>query len=257
MVAQTVYQVLRSNMSARKNRAQDKGMPTPLMRTVFCGTHITSKRLQCRLMVLGKMCVKGAHDEQVYTCSNLGTKRLYIFSAAHFMVMMGFTSLQHTQCGSIILRTSLVKVHFFRKLKEKQLLFKCTFSQTVFQSVKSIEERTRENLPKRLKGTVPVYAYWCDQKLICALFLKGFCQKNDYSTTVCQVFPYSNIFCRRFSKLKGEYRLVEHYKRANQLLLNKTKQNHYYFLHFNNCCKPLKMAVLHTRGGHLQRFLLQ
>ena len=79
------------------------------------------------------------------------------------------------------------------------------------------------------------------------MFLEGVCQKNDYSTTVlaCEgetdVFAgYSNIFCRGFSILKGEYRLVEHYKHANQLLLDKTKQKHYYFLHFYNCYKHLK-----------------
>ena len=79
------------------------------------------------------------------------------------------------------------------------------------------------------------------------VFPEGVCQKNDYSITglACEgetdVFGgYSNIFCRGFSILKGEYRLGEHYKYANQLLLNKTKYNHYYFLHFYNCYKHLK-----------------
>ena len=123
--------------------------------------------------------------------------------------------------------------------------------------MKSIEERTRENLPERLKGTVLVYASWMRHpyRLICPLFLEGVCQKNDYSTTVCQIFPYSNIFCRRFSKLKGEYRVVERNKYANQLLLNKTKQNHYYFLHFLNCYNPLKwlcctQEVVICRGSY-------
>ena len=79
------------------------------------------------------------------------------------------------------------------------------------------------------------------------MFPEGVCRKNDYSITVlaCEgetdVFAgYSNIFCRGFSILKGEYRLVELDKYANQLLLNKTKHNNYYFLHFCNCYNPLK-----------------
>ena len=123
--------------------------------------------------------------------------------------------------------------------------------------MKSIEERTRENLPKRLKGTVLVYASWMRHpyRLICPLFLEGVCQKNDYSTTVCQIFPYSNIFCRRFSILKGECRVVEHNKHADQLLLNETKQNHYYFLHFLNCYNLLKwlcctQEVVICRGSY-------
>ena len=55
--------------------------------------------------------------------------------------------------------------------------------------------------------------------------------------------------------LKGECRVVEHNKLANQLLLNETKQNHCYFLHFLNCYKPLKwlcctQEVVICRGSY-------
>ena len=39
--------------------------------------------------------------------------------------------------------------------------------------------------------------------------------------------------------------MVEQNKHANQLLLNKTKQNHYYFLHFLNCNNALKWLFAH------------
>ena len=47
----------------------------------------------------------------------------------------------------------------------------------------------------------------------------------------------------------------ENNKYANQLLLNVTKQNHYYFLHFLNCYKPLKwlcctQEVVICTGSH-------
>ena len=49
--------------------------------------------------------------------------------------------------------------------------------------------------------------------------------------------------------------MVERNKYANQLLLNKTKQNHYYFLHFLNCYNPLKwlccsQEVVICRGSY-------
>ena len=39
--------------------------------------------------------------------------------------------------------------------------------------------------------------------------------------------------------------MVEQNKHANQLLLNKTKQNHYYFLHFLNCNNAQKWVFAH------------
>ena len=60
------------------------------------------------------------------------------------------------------------------------------------------------------------------------------------------------FFCKRFSILEGEYRLVEHNKHANQLLLNETKQNHYYFLHFLNRNNPLNGCVARKSWSFVQ-----
>ena len=51
---------------------------------------------------------------------------------------------------------------------------------------------------------------------------------------------FVRLFLSLIFFVEGLANSKENNKYANQLLLNVTKQNHYYFLHFLNCYKPLK-----------------
>ena len=66
---------------------------------------------------------------------------------------------------------------------------------------------------------------------------------------------FVRLFLTLIFFVEGLANSKENNKYANQLLLNVTKQNHYYFLHFLNCYKPLKwlcytQEVVICTGSH-------